>query len=148
MLVGEDILFSVPFKTRVINALELDALNKLCTTIGLNSVNSEVSGSYCQRISKSGEVFHARTYKRSKKSCSTVVQFCLPNNEKDLRYGEIQEFLCISSLSVAFVKPFTEIVTAFAKMRLLPHVIQLLMNFAQKSYLGFTTLQSLPLILI
>ena len=112
MLVGEDLFFSIPFQRRLMNVSELDALNELCTTMGLNSVGSDVSGScqcHSQRISKSGEVFHAQTYKRSKKSCSNVVQFCLPSSENDLCYREIQEFLCIPALSVAFVKPFTNV---------------------------------------
>lgn len=115
MLVGEDLFFSIPFQKRLMNVSEVDALNELCTTMGLNAVASDVSGSYSQRISKSGEVFHAQTYKRSKKSCSNVVQFCLPNSENDLRYGEIQEFLCIAALNVALVKPFTEVVTNICK---------------------------------
>ena len=113
MLVGENLFFSIPIQRRAMTAL--DALNQLCTTMGLNGVGSDVSGSFCQRIPKSGEVFHAQTYKRPKKSCSNVVQFCLPSSENDLRYGEIHKFLCIPALSVAFVKPFTEVVTHICK---------------------------------
>ena len=105
-------MLSVPLKTRLMNDSEMNALNDLYAATGLSGLNTNTFGSFSQRILKSDEVFHSRAYRRSKKSCSYVVKFCVPSNDNEYLHGEIQEFVRIASLIVAFVKPFPQVVTS------------------------------------
>ncbi len=136
VVVTDNIMLSVPLKTRLINASEMNALNELCATIGLDAFSTNMSGSYSQRILKSEEVFHARTYRRSKKSCSYVVQFCLPNDDNEFHYGEIQEFVSIATLIVAFVKPFPHVVTSICTNAIAASSDETVQQFSSAKLLG------------
>ena len=54
----------------------------------------------------------------------------------DLSYREIQEFLCIPALSVAFVKPFTEVVTNICKNAINSSSDTNVKQFCSKKLLG------------
>ena len=63
-------------------------------------------------------------------------QFSPPSSENDLHYGEIHEFLCILALSVAFVKPFTEVGTNICKNAINSSSDTSVKQFCSKKLLG------------
>ena len=108
----DNLLFADPLKTRKITPSEADALMLLHANLGgMDAASLDmVHGSYTNRITKNEEEFHSRAYKRSKKSCSYIVQFCMPSTNEH-QYREIQEFASIGNLHVAFMKCFPQVIT-------------------------------------
>ena len=110
MSVTDDLNFAQSsLNKRLVTQSEEDALRLL--GVNVETIDStRLVGTYTSRIAKNEEEFHSKAYRRSKKSCSYIVQFCM-SSQNEYHYGEIQEFASIKNVHVAFVKRFPSVVT-------------------------------------
>ena len=110
MSVTDDLNFAQSsLNERLVTQSEDDALRLL--GVNVETIDStRLVGTYTSRIAKNEEEFHSKAYRRSKKSCSYIVQFCT-SSQNEYHYGEVQEFASIKNVHVAFVKCFPSVVT-------------------------------------
>ena len=137
LAVTDNLLFADPFKTRKITPAEADALMLLRANLGGMgaAILDMVHGSYTNRITKNEEEFHSRAYKRSKKSCSYIVQFCTPSTNEH-QYGEIQEFASIGNLHAAFMKCFPQVITNICQNAIVASGDKIVHDFSSAMVLG------------
>ena len=125
--------YAEPLTKRNVTTFEANALRMVSVT--LDGTDEDIEANFANRIAVNDEEFHSRAYKRSKKSCSYIVQYCTQANS-EYQYGEIKEFAIIGNLHVAFLKCFPQIVTNICKNEVPAPKDKILCNFSSAKKLG------------
>ena len=133
LAVTDTLSFAEPLSKRVITPSEQNALQSISTDV--QTTDSYTNGNFTNRIAVNDEEYHSRAYKRSKRSCSYIVQYSVPGNS-EYQYGEIQEFAIIGNLYVAFLKCYPQIVTNICINDVPAPEDDILRNFSSSNKLG------------
>ena len=135
MTVTDDLRFAESsLNERLVTQSEEDALRLLGVNVETIDVTRLV-GTYTSRIAKNDEEFHSKAYRRSKKSCSYIVQFCTSSQNK-YRYGEIKEFASNKNVHVAFVRRFPSVVTNICQNAIAAPNDEIVQDFVSTTVLG------------
>lgn len=157
MPLSDTISFSEPTQ-RLLTDRELEVINVLLYKDDeANTVDKTKEYSFAERMSKCGEVFHSKAYRRPGKSCSSIIQFHKENDlsEAKYHYGEVQEFVKIEEFNLALVKSFTPVVTTICKINIAPPTDEIIKQYVNLGLLashhipingppGHSTLEAVP----